>query len=186
MGRDKMAGVVKLAKLTSGRAGFHTMAVRCASGSPPPWNYLWKPGPFPETEDERMACAKKYGLIYEDYKPYPKGSDVMAGDYPDLPLVPEGRKDPYYNWDYPEYRRDYGEPLHENFDMYRETKYTPELNPRDSRLTMFGCFLGMLGLFFGGVWLTTDNPWIPHMKHPVIAMQLPKEGVTHYTFEPAE
>ena len=53
----------------------------------------------------RIAAAKKYGLIVEDYKPYPKGSDVMAGDYPDLPLVPEFNRSRLYEWDYPEFRR---------------------------------------------------------------------------------
>jgi len=36
-----------------------------AAGSPPPWNYLWKPGPYPESEDAKMKAAKKYGLLYE-------------------------------------------------------------------------------------------------------------------------
>ena len=25
-----------------------------------PWNYLWQPGPYPETEEQRIAAAKKY------------------------------------------------------------------------------------------------------------------------------
>jgi hypothetical protein len=27
--------------------------------SPKPWNYLWKPGPYPRTEEERIKAAKK-------------------------------------------------------------------------------------------------------------------------------
>ena len=27
--------------------------------TPKPWNYLWKPGPYPRTEEERIAAAKK-------------------------------------------------------------------------------------------------------------------------------
>merc|ERR1712099_152797 len=56
-----------------------------------PWNYLWKPGPYPETEEERLAAAKKYGLIPEDYKPYPPDAfwnehvgPQGLGDYPML------------------------------------------------------------------------------------------------------
>ncbi len=86
---------------------FYTGPARAgeAMNQPVPWNYLWKPGPYPETESAKMAAAKKYGLIIEDYKPYPKGSDVMAGDYPDLPLVPEFNRSRLYEWDYPEFRR---------------------------------------------------------------------------------
>lgn len=35
------------------------------------WNYLFKPGPYPDTEEKRLAAAKKYGLLPEEYKPYP-------------------------------------------------------------------------------------------------------------------
>ena len=55
--------------------------------SPAPWNYMWKPGPYPEDQDARIAAAKKYGMILEDYKPY-EDPDVMAGDYPCLPIEP--------------------------------------------------------------------------------------------------
>ena len=27
---------------------------------PKPWNYLWKPGPYPVTQEARDAAAKKY------------------------------------------------------------------------------------------------------------------------------
>lgn len=35
------------------------------------WNKDWKPGQYPKTDEERRAAAKKYGLLPEDYKPYP-------------------------------------------------------------------------------------------------------------------
>ena len=41
----------------------------------------------------------------QDYKPYPKDSDEMCGDYPHLPLVPQEDKARLYEWDLPEYRR---------------------------------------------------------------------------------
>lgn len=34
------------------------------------WNKDFKPGPFPQTEEERRAAAKKYGLLPEDYRTY--------------------------------------------------------------------------------------------------------------------
>lgn len=35
------------------------------------WNKDWMPGPLPQTEEERRAAAKKYGLLPEEYKTYP-------------------------------------------------------------------------------------------------------------------
>lgn len=35
------------------------------------WNKDFKPGPYPKTEEERAAAAKKYGLQRHEYKPYP-------------------------------------------------------------------------------------------------------------------
>ena len=29
--------------------------------TPKPWNYLWQPGPYPKTEEERVKAAKKVG-----------------------------------------------------------------------------------------------------------------------------
>lgn len=42
------------------------------------WNKDWKPGPYPETEEERKAAAKKYGLLPEDYKPYPDDGPLIT------------------------------------------------------------------------------------------------------------
>lgn len=34
-------------------------------------------------------------------------------------------RDGLYEWDQPEYRRNYGEPLHEEWWKYQETRFTP-------------------------------------------------------------
>ena len=74
------------------------------------WNKDWKPGPYPKTEKERIAAAKKYGLRLEDYRPYP--DDGMGyGDYPMLPRVSTEGKDAYESWDMPEIKRNFGEPV---------------------------------------------------------------------------
>ena len=74
------------------------------------WNKDWKPGPYPQTEEERIAAAKKYGLRVEDYKPFPDDG-FGYGDYPDIGKIGTGSKDPFENWDIPEVRRNYGEPV---------------------------------------------------------------------------
>lgn len=80
-------------------------------GHPPPdWNKDWKPGPYPVTPEERQAAARKYGLRPDEYRPVPDDG-IGAGDYPDLPLVSAESRDPYNQWDYPEHRRNFGEPV---------------------------------------------------------------------------
>ncbi|XP_023330746.1 NADH dehydrogenase [ubiquinone] 1 beta subcomplex subunit 8, mitochondrial [Eurytemora carolleeae] len=181
-----MAGVVRLRTLVQGKANFHTMSVVRAAGSPPPWNYLWKPGPYPESEDAKMKAAKKYGLLYEDYQPYPKGSDMLCGDYPNLPLVPEAYRSSTYEWDYPEYKRDYGETPHVEWDKYRETRYTPPQNPILSIPYMLSCFFAVVGGLTLAIYYSYDNPWLPQMQQPRTAKQLYNPGVTYYTMEELE
>ena len=75
---------VAISKLLASRTGMVTVK-RCM-GSPAPWNYLWKPAPYADTEEKRLAAAKKYGMLPEDYQQYDPvtEADVMAGDYPKL------------------------------------------------------------------------------------------------------
>ena len=92
--------------------------------SPAPWNYLWKPGPYPIDDEERRAAAKKYGMLLEDYKPNEE-PDALTGDYPCLPIEPAAEKNALYEWDQPEYRRNYGEPLQEEWQKYQEIRLSP-------------------------------------------------------------
>uniref|UniRef100_T1GPA9 NADH dehydrogenase [ubiquinone] 1 beta subcomplex subunit 8, mitochondrial n=1 Tax=Megaselia scalaris TaxID=36166 RepID=T1GPA9_MEGSC len=67
--------------------------------------------PYPETEEERLAAAKKYYLLPEEYKPHPNDG-LGQGDYPKFN---EGlgveHKDPYYPYDFPEHKRNFNEPV---------------------------------------------------------------------------
>jgi hypothetical protein len=66
-------------------------------------------------------CFFQYGLIPEDYKPFPE--EEMNGDYPNLkPSSADSRSGNEY-WDIPEFRRNFGEPLHYDFDNQQETRY---------------------------------------------------------------
>ena len=96
----------------------------CCYFSPAPWNYMWKPGPYPINDEERAAAAKKYGMLLEDYKPN-EDMDAMMGDYPNLPIEPQAEKNALYDWDCPEYRRNYGEPLQEEWWKYQEIRFSP-------------------------------------------------------------
>ena len=54
-----------------------------------------------------------YFLKSQDYEPYPDDG-LGYGDYPKLPLISNDMKDPLYNWDMPDLKRNYGEPVNIN------------------------------------------------------------------------
>merc|ERR1719228_16602 len=88
-------------------------ASRAASGP----SKAMLPGPYPKTPEERAAAAKKYNMRVEDYEPFPDNG-MGFGDYPKLPDRSQHERDPHYKWDHPDLRRNWGEPIHWDFDMY--------------------------------------------------------------------
>merc|ERR1711874_708202 len=91
----------------------------------------------------------------------------MAGDYPKLPIEPMYHKDPYYNWDCPEMRRNYGEPLHENHWMYHECRYTPMTNLRYTRTEMHLCQLAFGILMYVLYTIGNGNYYFPTLQRTV-------------------
>jgi len=116
---------------------------------------------MPVTMEEKIAASKKYNLHPADYKPIDpddptKGKLVRPfGDYPDLPAISHNERDPYEPWDYPRLRRNYGEPLHIDFDMYIGERVDTR-RQRNSLLYMTSCFLGTCAFFFA-LFYTTRN-----------------------------
>jgi NADH dehydrogenase (ubiquinone) 1 beta subcomplex subunit 8 len=86
------------------------------------WNKDFKPAPFPQTQKEREAAAKKYGIPIEEYEPYPDDG-LGYGDYPKLKNESIELRDPYYAYDYPEHKRNFNEPLHADIDLYSEDRW---------------------------------------------------------------
>jgi len=154
-----------------------------------PWNYLWKPGPYPETEEERLAAAKKYGLIPEDYKPYPRDGTFNEslgpqglGDYPMLEKSSGDSRSGHVNWDDPDLKRNYGEPLHYNWYYSTETRYDNTTRTRYTKYEHLGIFLGLFTFFAAPYYFLRNYPIYP----PISKRQTPKAGEVYYTFEPAE
>ena len=81
------------------------------------------PGPYPETQAQREAAAKKYGMNVEDYEPYPDDG-TGYGDYPKLPDIGNDSKDLYEDYDIPEMRRNFGEPVSIIMLLQSKFKYT--------------------------------------------------------------
>ncbi|GCC21685.1 NADH dehydrogenase [ubiquinone] 1 beta subcomplex subunit 8, mitochondrial [Chiloscyllium punctatum] len=121
------------------------------------------PGPHPRTPEERAQAAKKYNMRVEDYEPYP--DDGMGfGDYPKLPDRSQQERDPWYTWDEPDLRRNWGEPMHWDFDMYIRNRVDTSPNPVDwnTMVKTLGGFVGfMLFMFFLGELFPSYQPVAP-------------------------
>ncbi|XP_026324070.1 NADH dehydrogenase [ubiquinone] 1 beta subcomplex subunit 8, mitochondrial [Hyposmocoma kahamanoa] len=140
------------------------------------WNYQYKPGPYPKTNEERAAAAKKYGLTIEEYTPYPES--MGYGDYPKLPDIGADSKDPHYPWDMPELKRNFNEPVHALAELYGEDRYDISMRPRFP-VWYQACFLfAVLGGSFALYYYLEDFK----MGRPVLVKQYPKDG-PHYMFE---
>ncbi|XP_022669814.1 NADH dehydrogenase [ubiquinone] 1 beta subcomplex subunit 8, mitochondrial-like [Varroa jacobsoni] len=149
-------------------------------------NRDWKPGPYPKTEAERRAAAKKYNMIYEDYKPYPENHDDTMGDYPMLPALGLESKNPYAAYDFPAYRRNYGEPIMHDFDMYTRERWNVTERHHVTLIRQLFAFLGVVGAVAGYHALSEYYSFYCELSPVPITKQYPREGVVHYTFEPAD
>jgi len=147
------------------------------------WNKDFKPGPYPRTPEERAAAAKKYGLIPEDYEPYPENVDGPGyGDYPKLPEVSGDARDPYHTWDFPEHKRNFNEPLNAEFDMLGEDRYNANARNNPSGLVMVASFLLVICGTYALYIFCEQHKYI----QPLMPKQLPYKGQAHYTFEPLD
>lgn len=137
-----------------------TSSQRLASHDDP----LFHVGPWPRTKEERERAARKYNLIPEDYEPF----DEMEarGDYPNLPAVGQYNRDNYEDFDDIEDRRNHGEPLHLDWDLYQYHRIDPfdHLRPDVKWWKKIGVFL-----FCGGICpflLWADTHFNLHINHP--------------------
>ncbi|KAK6170948.1 hypothetical protein SNE40_019226 [Patella caerulea] len=159
------------------------------------WNKDWQPGPFPKTQEERIAAAKKYGLRVEDYQVYPDDG-LGYGDYPKLPIVSGEHRDPYEDWDDPGSKTNYNEVRHVDHDLYLEYKLDPNRKRQVSLNKQLLQFLGAVTAIMVVYVLCEPYPFF----QPVLPKQFPfndlyleKGGdpsmeptVKHYTFESPE
>ncbi|KAL0275964.1 UNVERIFIED_CONTAM: hypothetical protein PYX00_003660 [Menopon gallinae] len=146
-----------------------------SSGGESHWLRDNVPGPFPKTEEEKIAAAKKYGLLREEYEPYAHG---CAGDYPDLPTVSVDQRDDYVSWTDTYHKRMFNDPIHANEYFLLNSRMSTE-KFRYSGLYMFSFLIGMTLL----VGLPMTNWLEPKTYYPRFEKQYPKPGVVHYTFD---
>ncbi|XP_037761168.1 NADH dehydrogenase [ubiquinone] 1 beta subcomplex subunit 8, mitochondrial isoform X1 [Chelonia mydas] len=160
-----------LLRAAGGRAA--PLGARAASGLP---KHLM-PGPYPKTPEERAAAAKKYNMRVEDYEPHP--DDGMGyGDYPKLPDRSHHERDPWYQWDYPGLRQNWGEPMHWHFDMFLRTRVdtSPTVVPWHTMRNQFFFFIGfMLFMFWLGEMYPSYMPVGPK-QYPYNNLYLERGG----------
>ncbi|GFY76668.1 NADH dehydrogenase 1 beta subcomplex subunit 8, mitochondrial [Trichonephila inaurata madagascariensis] len=141
------------------------------------WNKDWKPGPYPRTEEERIAAAKKYNMLPEDYEPYPE--EEGFGDYPKFKMFHMESRNRFEAYDYPELKRNYGEPIHPDYDLCLEDRVNfqrkYQVSPRKQALyVLLGVSLYSAIILYGEFY---------PIKSQLIPKQYPYSGQTHYTFE---
>ncbi|XP_077267854.1 NADH:ubiquinone oxidoreductase subunit ASHI isoform X2 [Temnothorax americanus] len=155
-------------------------AVRCSSDRPHSWNYLWRPGKYSKKDHDKIA--EKYNLHPKEYKPYPDDAEKFTGDYPQLPMVGPAAKDPYYPYDIPVYKKNYCETLHDQFEIMGEDRFSYGYNYRINLYVGTAIFFAtMIACATITYLLEPYKTFIPRMEQ-----QMPKKGVVHYTFEPAD
>jgi len=140
----------------------------------------WKPGPYPKTEKERLAAAKKYGLLPEEYEPHPDDG-LGFGDYPKLPDIGQDSKSEYVPWDCPEHNRNFGEIMHVHADMWGSDKGDPNYRERarfPDWQKVLSLFVTVFGL--GGVMLS-GNYWCKTYRQ-LMPKQWPADGEKYYTY----
>ncbi|GAB0088881.1 NADH dehydrogenase [Sergentomyia squamirostris] len=142
------------------------------------WNKDFKPGKYPETEEERKAAAKKYGMHPDEYEPYPNDG-TGYGDYPKLPDLPVEMKDPYYPYDMPALKKNFNEPVHIDYNLWSEDRFGYADKPRYSLTYQFLVFTGVMAGFFAIYYFLEDYK----IFRPVVPKQYPNQGKVHYTFE---
>ncbi|GFT27544.1 NADH dehydrogenase 1 beta subcomplex subunit 8, mitochondrial [Nephila pilipes] len=141
------------------------------------WNKDWKPGPYPRTEEQRIAAAKKYNMLPEDYEPYPE--EEGFGDYPMFKPFHMESRNPFEAYDFPELKRNYGEPIHPDYDLCLEDKVNFQRKFRTTpwKMLLYVVIAGTLytSILLYGEWYPTDQRRIPK--------QYPYSGQIHYSFE---
>ncbi|XP_033840286.2 NADH dehydrogenase [ubiquinone] 1 beta subcomplex subunit 8, mitochondrial [Periophthalmus magnuspinnatus] len=156
-------------------SGLSAVLSGCRAASGPAKGAL--PGPYPQTPEERAAAAKKYNMRVEDYEPYPNKGEGY-GDYPMLPDRSQHERDPWYQWDHPDLRRNWGEPMHWHFDMYIRNRVdtSPTVVPWASMCRQLFGFIGfMLFMFYVGQKFPSYQPVGPK-QFPYNDLYLEKGG----------
>ncbi|CAD1479281.1 unnamed protein product, partial [Heterotrigona itama] len=121
-----------------------------------PSQIKYLPGLYPKTKEEWNAAAAYYGLHPDEYKPFDPVKNYI-GDYPDLPIISYEAKDPYYPWDHPATRTNYGEALPLNFQDLLGDRLEYGVRQRIGHLKATIICWSVAGVFLIICWLSPDT-----------------------------
>ncbi|KAL4834467.1 hypothetical protein H8958_003627 [Nasalis larvatus] len=110
------------------------------------------PASYPRTPEGRAAAPKKYNMCVGDYEPYPDDG-MQYGDYPKLPDRSQHERNPWYSWDQPDLRLNWGEPTHWHLDMYTRNRVDTSPTPVSWNvmcMQLFGFMAFMTFIFWVG------------------------------------
>ena len=106
------------------------------------------------------------------------------GDYPNLAKVGMDARDPYEDMDYYYWRRNYGEYIHIEADMFTTDRFDP------NEITVYSApilFLQFFVFVIGPVLLVFVGDYFDlYILNPTKPKQYPGPGKEHYTFEPLD
>ena len=138
-------------------------------------------------DPRRTGCCRQqqYNMRLEDYEPYP--DDGMGyGDHPKLPDCSQQERDPWYDWDHPDLRLNWGEPMHWDLDMYRRNRVGTSPTPVNWNLMckyLFGFVAFMLFMFWVGETYPAYQPVGPK-QYPYNNLYLERGGGPNKEPEP--
>ena len=134
----------------------------------------------PKTKEERAAAARKYGMIEEDYVPYGEDEhpEWYMGDYPKLKPVGADERPGHHNWDFPNLKKDFGEPMDEDWYAWQSTRCDTGRKFRPPWMGLRN-FLLICIPWYLIIWFS------PRIYYPMLEPQLAANG-PHYTFEPVD
>lgn len=140
----------------------------------------WLPGDRPKDKEEALKAAKKYNMLPEEYKPAPDDG-FAQGDYPDIERVHYDNKDPFYPYDYPQFRHNYGEPCPDDFTITNGAFFNADADfekriPVWKQLVKITLYLGSFS-FVIWFFMLKYRYYFPKFDAPLY-----KKGVTHYGY----
>jgi len=158
------------------------------------------------TPEKRAQLAAKWNLRPEDYVPM-NDYEFNIGDYPKIPYESIKHRDPHYDWDDPQLRRNWGEPMLYNWDnrQFIQGDTTPTVIDHPTRMNrMYFWYTVWAAIFYISYYY---QPWFfpmeverytkerrpsHHIKDGTAISLFEKRGVnpkmleveraTHYTF----
>ncbi len=101
------------------------------------------------------------------------------GDYPKIKPSSGDSRSAFIDWDMPDEKRNYGEPLKYDWDFTTEARFDDTSRMVYTDAQLWAAFLVWILILFGPLVLFKDVMWFM----PQCAKQVPFQGVKYYEFD---